>query len=196
MAAAVAELRPGVSERELTGVFMDAMASQGVTTPLTQDVARITGDLVAFDAGVVADGYAGEVGRTWPVDPKGSTTATSALHRRWDQLWTRLLDACRPGVPAGGLLEAYALAGEPLPATPIARGLGLGYDDPVIARDLPETAAREHLDPGIVLVVTCCVSDGSAGTLVTHEPILITPDGPEMLSRSPFWTPEHAGAQP
>src|SRR4051812_10897838 len=37
MAAAVAELRPGVSERELTGVFMDAMASRGITTPATQD---------------------------------------------------------------------------------------------------------------------------------------------------------------
>ena len=33
---------PGVSERELTGVFMDAMASRGVTTPATQDVVRIT----------------------------------------------------------------------------------------------------------------------------------------------------------
>lgn len=82
MAAAVAELRPGVSERELTGAFMDAMASLGITTPATQDVVRITsfgadrapgtdrrvraGDLVSFDAGVVADGYVGEVGRTWP----------------------------------------------------------------------------------------------------------------------------------
>ena len=31
-----------MSERELTGVFMDAMASRGVTTPATQDVVRIT----------------------------------------------------------------------------------------------------------------------------------------------------------
>ena len=71
LAAAVAELRPGVTERELTGVFMDAMALAGVTTPATQDVgshqprpaqpgrtaprrAVRDGDLVAFDAGVVA----------------------------------------------------------------------------------------------------------------------------------------------
>src|SRR6476660_7539614 len=39
---AVAELRPGVGERELTGAFMDAMASQGITTPATQDVVHIT----------------------------------------------------------------------------------------------------------------------------------------------------------
>src|SRR5690606_38002449 len=82
LAATVAELRPGATERELTAVFMDAMASRGITTPATQDVVRITsardagppsgdrrvqaGDLVSFDAGVVAGGYAGEVGRTWP----------------------------------------------------------------------------------------------------------------------------------
>ena len=42
LAAAVAALRPGVTERQLTGVFMEAMASHGVTTPATQDVAWIT----------------------------------------------------------------------------------------------------------------------------------------------------------
>jgi Xaa-Pro aminopeptidase len=208
LAAAVAELRPGVSERELTGVFMDAMASRGVTTPATQDVVRITstgadrgagggvraGDLVAFDAGVVADGYVGEVGRTWPAGLDGPTAGGGDLGRRWDRLWARLLDACRPGAPASGLLEAYGAAGEPLPATPIGRGLGLGFDDPVIVRDLPGTAARERLDPGVVLVVTACVSDDTVGSIVTHEPVLITADGPELLSSSPFWNSERTGA--
>src|SRR5207302_4334759 len=36
---AVSALAPGVTERQLTGVFMEAMASAGVTTPATQDVA-------------------------------------------------------------------------------------------------------------------------------------------------------------
>jgi Xaa-Pro dipeptidase len=210
MAATVAELRPGVTERELTGVFMDAMASRGVTTPATQDVVRITsawpdrskatggrvqaGDLVAFDAGVVADGYAGEVGRTWPVDPNGSTAILGDLYGRWDQLWARLLDACQPGAPTSGLLEAYRAAGEPLPVFPIGRGLGLGFDDPLVVRDLPETAATERLDPGVVLVVTGCVFDDTAGSVIAHEAVLITADGPEILSCSPFWDPERAGA--
>jgi Xaa-Pro aminopeptidase len=211
MAAALAELRPGVSERRLTGVFMDAMASRGVTTPATQDVVRATsatridggsgplqaGDLVAFDAGVVADGYTGEVGRTWPVSGdggNGSAGALGQLYRRWDQLWARLLDACQPGAPASGLLEAYRSAGEPLPVMPIGRGLGLGFDDPLVTRDLPETAARERLDPGVVLVVTGCVFDDTVGSVIAHQPILITPVGPKVLSCSPFWTPERAGA--
>jgi Xaa-Pro dipeptidase len=215
LAAAVAELRPGVSERELAGVFMDAMATRGVTTPATQDVARITtaptapteraarragddgrahaGDLVAFDAGVVADGYAGEVGRTWPAEPLRAAGSVRELYDRWDRLWERLLDACRPGAAGSGLLEAYEAAGEPLPRRPIGRGLGLGFDDPVIVGDLPDTAAQERLDPGVVLVLTGSVTDDRA-TVVAHEAVLITPDGPEVLSGSPFWNRERGGA--
>jgi Xaa-Pro dipeptidase len=200
LAAAVAELRPGVSERELAGVFMDAMATRGVTTPATQDVVRITtaregggdghvhaGDLVAFDGGVVADGYAGEVGRTWPAEPNRVPGSVRELYDRWVRLWERLLDACRPGAAGSGLLEAYEAAGEPLPPRPIGRGLGLGFDDPVIVGDLPDTAANERLDPGVVLVVTGSVTDDRVATVVAHEAVLITPDGAEVLSGSPFW---------
>ena len=79
---------------------------------------------------------------------------------------------------------------------PIGRGLGLGFDDPLVVRDLPETAATERLDPGVVLVVTGCVFDDTAGSVIAHQPVLITADGPEMLSCSPFWDPERAGAHP
>ena len=210
MAAAVADLRPGVTERQLTAAFMGAMASQGVTTPATQDVVRITstghdgsgrdgivqaGDLVAFDAGVVAGGYVGEVGRTWPVDGGGGA-GLEGLYRRSEELWARLLDACTPGAPASGLLAAYRAAGEPLPVMPVGRGLGLGFDDPLVVRDLPETAAAERLDAGVVLLVTGCVFDDAVGTIIVHQPVAVTDDGPEVLSQSPFWTPERTGAHP
>ena len=177
LAASVAELKPGVSERQLTAAFMDAMATRGVTTPARQDVARFTSDdMVAFSAGVVAGGYTGEVGRTWPIGGNGN-----GVFARWDELWARLLDACRPGAPGSALLDAYEAAGEPVPALPVGRGLGLGFDDPVIVRDLPQTAAAERLDPGVVLAVTGVVS----GVIAT-EAVLITDDGPEVLTSSPF----------
>ena len=87
-------LTPGITERQLTGVFMEAMASEGVTTPSTQDVAWTTsrraslgqrasrdvpvaqGDLVAFDAGVIVGGYAGELGRTYAVGGDAVDTRT------------------------------------------------------------------------------------------------------------------------
>jgi Xaa-Pro dipeptidase len=212
MAVAVSELRPGVSERDLTGAFMDAMARSGVTTPATQDVVRITsprtgppsagdrrvqaGDLVSFDAGVVADGYAGEVGRTWPVESEVSSPGIDRLYGRSDELRQRLLDACRPGASGTDLLDAYRSVGEPLPTVPVARGLGLGFDEPVIVRDLPGTASMAALDPGVVLVVTGYVSDHTVGSVVTHEAIHITADGPEVLTSSPFWNRHRSGAQP
>ena len=106
---------------------------------------------MAFSAGVLDNGYTGEVGRTWPV---GEPSGAADLYRRWDALWHRLYDACRPGAPGTDLLAAYQAAGEQLPPMPIARGLGLGFDPPVVSQHLPATAAGERLEAGMVLAVT------------------------------------------
>jgi Xaa-Pro dipeptidase len=202
LAAAVAELRPGISEKTLAGVLLEAMAAGGVSTPSTQDAAWVTsrdhpwrratedgivkdGDLVAFSAGVLDGGYTGEVGRTWPV---GDTGGAADLYRRWDALWHRLYDACRPGAPAIDLLTAYQAAGEELPPMPIARGLGLGFDPPVVSQHLPATAAEERLEAGMVLAVTGYVWQAGVGAVFGREAVLITPDGPEILTSSPSAT--------
>jgi Xaa-Pro dipeptidase len=200
LAAAVAELRPGVTERDLTGVFMDAMASRGVTTPSNQAVARITtprrrdgharvysGDLVSFDAGVVARGYTGEVGRTWLAGAGAEQPGVQSLYQRWDELWARLKDACQPGAPGNALFAAYEAAGEEIPPTPILRGLGLGLDEPLVVRDLPVTAGAERLESGAVVVVTGHVAEAGVGTVIGKEAVLITPAGPEVLTSSPRW---------
>lgn len=204
LAAAVAELRPGVSERHLAGVFMEAMAHQGVTTPSTQRVAWVTSapgphgrdgdrqaraeDLVAFDAGVVAGGYVGEVGRTHPARPAAVDAATRDLFRRSDDLWHRLLDACQPGVPCSRLLEAYDAGGH-ASSLPIAWGLGLGFDVPVVTSDLPRTAAAERLAPGMVLAVSARVDGGGPGAVVRTDAVHITAEGPEVLTSAPHWCP-------
>jgi Xaa-Pro aminopeptidase len=204
LAVAVAELAPGVREQTLAGVLMEAAAAGGVSTPLYQDVAWVTsrdhpwrrdngagrvnsGDLVAFSAGVLAGGYAGEVGRTWPVGEARNAPNVSALYRRWDGLWSRLIAACQPGAGAGELLGAYQAAGEPTPPMPVARGLGMGFDPPVISSHLPQTAAGERLEPGMVLAVTGYVWEQGIGAVFGREAVLITGDGPEVLTVSPFW---------
>jgi Xaa-Pro dipeptidase len=200
LAAAVAELRPGISEKTLAGVLLQAMAAGGVSTPATQDAAWVTsrdhpwrrasedglvqaGDLVAFSSGVLDGGYAGEVGRTWPA---GELSASADLYRRWDALWDRLYEACQPGAPAIDLLAAYQAAGEELPPMPIARGLGLGFDPPVVSQHLPATAAEEQLEAGMVLAITGYVWESGVGAVFGREAVLITPDGPEILTSSPF----------
>ncbi|OBH29321.1 Xaa-Pro aminopeptidase [Mycobacterium sp. E342] len=201
LAAAVSELRPGVSEQALAGALLEAVAAGGVSTPSNQDVAWVTspdhpwrraagegrvkdGDLVAFSAGVLAGGYIGEVGRTWPV---GEARGAVGVYRRWERLWGRLLAACRPGAGAGELLDAYRAAGEPAPPMPVARGLGMGFDPPVISRHLPATAAAERLEQGMVLAVTGYVWESGVGAVFGREAVLISADGPEVLTSSPSW---------
>ena len=201
LAAAVAELHPGVREQTLAGIMLEAMAAGGVSTPSNQEFAWVTspdhpwrrvngdgrvkdGDLVAFSAGVLAGGYMGEVGRTWPA---GGAGAARPLYRRWDSLWTQLLAACRPGARASELLGAYDVAREPEPPMPVARGLGMGFDPPVVSTRLPRTAADERLEAGMVLAVTGYVWEQGIGAVFGREAVLITAEGPEVLTSSPSW---------
>jgi Xaa-Pro dipeptidase len=201
------ELVAGTTEQSLTGVMMEAMAAGGVTTPATQDGAWITpkdhswrrdaidrriknGDLVALTAGALADGYVGEVGRTWPV---GDVPGADALFRRSNALRESLVAACQPGAAGSDLLQAYEAVGEALPATPVAHGLGLGFDPPVISADLPATAAEERLEPGMVLAVTGYVWEPAVGAVFHRDAVLITDDGPEVLTLSPSYAQATAG---
>ena len=196
LATTEAALVPGVTERQLTAVFMEAMAADGVVTPAAQDVAWRTspdrpwhrasrdvpveaGDLVAFEAGVVRGGYIGELGRTLVVG--GDRSGSAALFDRADALGRRLLDACVPDAPASVLLDAYAAAGEPPPPVPVARGLGLGYDLPLVTAALPQTAAEQQLEVGMVLVLTTHVWEEGVGSVLHHEPVVVTASGPELL---------------
>jgi Xaa-Pro dipeptidase len=201
LAAAEAALAVGVTERQLTAVFMEAMASAGVTTPTTQDVATITSrthpwtrshrdaavaadDLVVFGGGVISGGYVGETGRTSSV--AGVVETGGKLLRRWDDLWDRLLSACRPGAAATDLLDAYDVADIPRPPVPVARGLGLGNDLPLVTHALPRTAADQRLESGMVLALTAYVWQDGVGAVHGQEPVLITDDGAELLSAHPF----------
>lgn len=204
LAAAVSELQPGVSEQALAGVLLEASAAGGVCTPSNQDVAWVTsrehpwrrangdgriqdGDLVAFSAGVLAGGYVGEVGRTWPADARHAPNGAAALYQRWEALWAKLISSCQPGFVATELLAAYEAAGEPAPPMPVARGLGMGFDPPVVSKHLPLTAAGERFEPGMVLAVTGYVWEQGVGAVFGREAVLITADGPEVLTSSPSW---------
>ena len=209
LAKAVAELRPGVTEKELAGVLLEAAAAGGVTIPADQDAAVITsrehpwrragqggregqggrtaaGDLVAFTAGVVAHGYIAEVGRTYAVaSADGVGPVPQALAARCDQVWDRLLAACRPGAAGSDLLDAYTGAGEPLPPMPVARGLGLGFDPPVVTGGLPKTARDERIEAGMVLALTGYVWEAGTGAAFRRDTVLVTSDGPELLTTAP-----------
>lgn len=202
LAKAIAQLRPGATAKELAGVLLEAAAAGGATTPADQDAAVVTsrehpwrraggdgraavGDLVAFTAGVVAHGYIAEVGRTYAV----GGAIPRALATRCDRVWERLLAACRPGAPASDLLDGYTGAGEPLPPMPVARGLGLGFDPPVVTGGLPRTAREERLEEGMVLALTGYVWQAGTGAAFRRDTVLVTGDGPELLTSAPSADP-------
>jgi Xaa-Pro dipeptidase len=202
MAAATAKLQSGVALKDLTAVLLEAMTAGGVSSPAHQDAVWVTakdhpwrrvrgdervhdGDLVAFSSAVLDRGYIGEVGRTLPV---GDIAGAGALYERSDRLHAALIDACRPGAANAGLLAAYEAAGEPLPVVPVAHGLGVGFDSPVVSPQLAATAAVERLEPGMVLAVTGYVFESGVGAVFRRDSVVITADGCEVLTTSPAWS--------
>ncbi len=203
LAAAVDRLRSGAALSDLTAVLLEAMTAGGVSTPAHQDAVWVTakdhpwrrvrgdervhdGDLVAFSSGVLDRGYIGEVGRTLPV---GDVTAnTRALYERSERLHTALVGVCRPGAPTSALLAAYDAVGEALPVVPVAHGLGVGFDSPVVSPQLAATAAAEQLEPGMVLAVTGYVFEAGVGAVFRRDSVLITADGCEVLTSSPAYS--------
>ena len=71
---------------------------------------------------------------------------------------------------------------------PVAHGLGLGFDPPVVTPDLPQTSTEAHLDPGMVLAVTGYVWAQSVGAVYQRDAVLITDDGAEVLTTSPSFS--------
>ncbi|OBJ46270.1 M24 family metallopeptidase [Mycobacterium colombiense] len=200
LATALGELAPDVSERTLAGLLMEAMAAGGVSTPATQDAAWVTsreqpwrraaahevgpGDLVAFAAGALANGYVAEVGRTWPV---GDTADARALFERSNGLYDKMLATCRPGAPTRDLLAAYAAAGEPVPPMPVAHGLGLGFDPPVVSETLVAAGEHDVLEAGMVLAITGYVWQRGVGAVFRRDTVHITESGVDVLTASPSW---------
>ena len=64
--AVVAAAEPGVSATTLGGVFLQRMGELGVTTPAFAPVISVDGERVAARVGVLRDGWAGILARTWP----------------------------------------------------------------------------------------------------------------------------------
>lgn len=193
-------LRPGVRERELLGAFDRRMTEFGLTAPAMEGTFCVTprggtttprrlvsdrvvdgADLVAMAAGVLYAGYEGSLGRTWAASPAGAPAAAS-VHRRWQEVFGRLVDACRPGQTGADVRAAYLASGEPLPPFPVAASVGLGYEAPVAGSPLGEDFDRRwELSAGMVLAVTAYVGGDQGGYLGT-ETVLVTDDGPEVLS--------------
>lgn len=204
--SALAEaLQPGVTERDLVGVYAAAVAALGMPCPPTEGVAWITGpsgdgrdrprrvatdrplapgDLVALNPGASFAGYEATVGRTRLVSGPGAGAVPPAAARA-AQATRAALDAvigvCRPGATGADLLDAWDAQGEFPLHEPLAWGLGLGVEPPVIG---PGVGRRAVLHAGAVLAVQAWRFDPELGGLLEQDVVAIGPEGPTVLTRS------------
>ena len=163
-------------------------ASEGPVAGSPVIPTRLPADaLVAAHVGVLVDGYQGVVARTW-VNPSTVNTppvvseARRRLQERWATLWEELLAACRTGATGDDLLTAYQRTGEPLPEGPVAHGVGLGMEPPLVGAGLPDDAGRTtELTEGTVLFVTGQVSEPGVGSVLAGDTVLVAGGGAERL---------------
>jgi Xaa-Pro aminopeptidase len=109
------------------------------------------------------------------------------LARRFVDAQSAVIAACVPGTLPSALLTAWAKSGEPLPPVPVAYGVGLGVEAPIV------DDRALHLDApllaGTVLVVQGYVWERGVGGYFAADTVLVTDDGPEpltKLSHAPF----------
>jgi Xaa-Pro dipeptidase len=209
LSAAIDGLRPGVRETGLLGIFEQRMSAFNVTAPAVEGTFCATpraaagagsvplrqlptenaineGDLVALSSGVLYAGYEGGVGRTWPCLGAGSEVkpAQRELFQRWNRVWEAMRAQLRPGNSGAALRKAYEDTGEPLPPFPIANGMGMGWEPPLIATAMGAAAdSRAMLEPGMVLSVQAYVWQEGIGGYLGKESVAITSDGCEVITQ-------------
>ena len=177
LAAVVAAVVPGITERELLGRFEARMGRLGVTTPafeaatcvagpaprsiVTDRVLR-TGDLVHLRGGVLVDGWEGVLARTRSVG--GTTGPQRAAGERAAVALGEAVAACRPGEGIGELRAR--------PEVTALEGVGLGHE---------ELADDDVLQAADVVYVEVFLDQVLLGDVV-H----VTDTGPAILTTSPL----------
>jgi Xaa-Pro aminopeptidase len=198
LAAMDAVLRPGASERDLLAAYREAIAAAGAPAPPSEGVACATptrgpvalrriatadpigsGQLVILDPGAFHRGYEGGLGRTRVAGGGPPTGGRTDLFTRARRARAAVAAACRPGATGADLVAAWTATGEPLPAEPLAHGVGLGVEPPVVG---PGVSAASVLARGTVLAVTAWVAEEGVGGVLQRDLVLVTGGDPRVLT--------------
>jgi len=191
-------LAPGITERELLGIYDERIASLGAPMPPSEGVCFATpsrgpvrfrhlvsdrpigdGELVVLAPGALYAGYESGLARTrvaGHAGPQGTADLASRCARGMDAL----IAACRPGNTGADLHRAWEEAGNPDPGVPLAHGLGLGAEPPLIGLGRGGDAT---IDEGMVLSVQSWVAEEGVGGCLERGTVRIESSGPSALTR-------------
>lgn len=201
--------RPGMSEQEIWSILHQTNIEQGGewietrlltsgprTNPWYQEASNRKvepGDMVSLDSDLVGPlGYSADISRSWTVGdgkPAGEQRRLYALAHEQVSRNSELFIAGRSFFDIADLAwqlpEDYI--GYQQPA--IAHGIGLCNEFPlVIHRDRIRAMGHDGIiEPGMVVCVeSYCGAPGGAEGVKLEQQILVTPDGPELLSDMEF----------
>ena len=191
-------LAPGITEREMLGIYDERIASLGAPMPPSEGVCFATpsrgpvrfrhlvsdrpigdGELVVLAPGALYAGYESGLARTrvaGHAGPQGAADLASRCARGMDAL----IAACRPGNTGADLHRAWEEAGNPDPGVPLAHGLGLGAEPPLIGLGRGGDAT---IDEGMVLSVQSWVAEEGVGGCLERGTVRIESSGPSALTR-------------
>jgi Xaa-Pro dipeptidase len=191
-------LAPGITERQLLGIYDGRIAGLGAPMPPSEGVCFATptrgpvrfrhlasdrpigdGELVVLAPGALYAGYESGLARTrvaGDAGPRG--TADLASRCAWGM--DALIAACRPGHTGADLYRAWGDAGNPDPGVLLAHGLGLGAEPPLIGLGRGSHAALEE---GMVLSVQSWVTAEGVGGCLERSTVRIEGSGPSALTR-------------
>jgi Xaa-Pro dipeptidase len=204
-------LTPGITERELLGIYDERIASLGAPMPPSESVCFATpsrgpvgfrhlasdrpigdGELVVLAPGALYAGYEAGLARTRVAGHAGhgghaghaGPPGAADLASRCARGMDALIAVCRPGNTGADLYRAWENAGNPEPGFLLAHGLGLGAEPPVIGLGRGGDAT---IDEGMVLCVQSWVAEEGVGGCLERGTLRIESGGPSALTRYGRW---------
>jgi Xaa-Pro dipeptidase len=199
LAALDQALEPGLSERALLGVYVEAISRLGAPTPPSESVVFATprqgpvryrylasdrlinkGELVVLSPGALYAGYEAGLARTRTAGAAPSARAT-ALDDRARRAADALIAACRPGETGADLYAAWESTGEAPSEIALAYGVGIGAEAPMIGFG---RGAGSPIEEGAVLSIQAWVAEEGTGGVLVRELVRVGSNGPDILSRS------------
>jgi Xaa-Pro aminopeptidase len=191
-------LAPGITERELLGIYNEKVAGLGAPNPPSESVCFATpsrgpvrfrhlasdrpvgeGELVVLAPGALYAGYEAGLART-RVAGNAAPAGTTDLAARCARSMDALIAACRPGNTGADLYRAWENAANPDPGVLLAHGMGLGAEPPVIGLGRGRNAT---IDEGMVLSVQSWVTEEGVGGCLERGTVRIESSGPSLLTR-------------
>lgn len=202
-------LRPGMTENELWSILHQTviqkdgeyietrlLSSGSKTNPWFQECgprAIQAGDLVALDTDVIGPfGYYADFSRTFLCGPGKAGDEQHRLYRlAWEQI-NHNMEAIQPGLTFREVAEKAWPIPEPYVKSRyfvLAHGVGMTGEYPYVMhrQDFDDNGYDGVVEAGMTLCVESYVGaeGGREGVKLEHQ-ILVTENGPELLSRFPF----------